>query len=303
MIDESSNRNADRIARLAERRDTSAERVRIDRAFRGAPVGTVCNPTFGLFVLTVLLVSAAAFSYAIDVTNMVVIPTMSVAIYVAFTVFHESCHGIAHRNTRINALLGWFGASFFPLPYPLFRSCHLRHHAHTNDPVLDPDFLVANKPRALMPLWFVGVVVSYRTRYYRFRWWSGRRELVQTLVVETLLISAILSSIRFGWWPALVALWVAPMVIAVLLLAFSFDFLPHAPHTSTSRYTDTRIVPGRFLNTVLLGQNYHLIHHLWTSIPWYRYRRAYATVSQELATQGAPIEGFWPGSTARQVVR
>jgi beta-carotene hydroxylase len=46
------------------------------------------------------------------------------------------------------------------------------------------------------------------------------------------------------------------------------------------------------LNALLLGQSYHLIHHLWNTIPWYRYRSVFAQVGGELAASGCPIG--WP---------
>ena len=75
----------------------------------------------------------------------------------------------------------------------------------------------------------------------------------------------------------------------MLVLAFAFDFLPHYPYDTNARYFDTRVTPGRVLNTLLLGQNYHLIHHLWTTIPWYRYRRAFGETRDALEARGCRI--------------
>ena len=36
-----------------------------------------------------------------------------------------------------------------------------------------------------------------------------------------------------------------------------------------------------------MGQNYHLIHHLWPSIPWYYYERAYYQSKPLLDEKGA----------------
>ncbi len=68
----------------------------------------------------------------------------------------------------------------------------------------------------------------------------------------------------------LFVVWLGPALLAVLLLAFAFDFLPHYPYDTAERWFDTRIYPGRVQFAVVLGQNYHLIHHLWTTIPWSR---------------------------------
>ena len=93
-----------------------------------------------------------------------------------------------------------------------------------------------------------------------------------------------------GNFGKLFLVWLGPALIAVLFWALSFDFLPHYAYGSHERYRDTRIYPGRFLNALLLGQNYHLIHHLWTTIPWYRYQRVFDQIEDELVERGARIE-------------
>jgi len=35
-----------------------------------------------------------------------------------------------------------------------------------------------------------------------------------------------------------------------------------------------------------MGQNYHLIHHLWPSIPWYNYQPAYYATKPLLDAKG-----------------
>jgi fatty acid desaturase len=43
---------------------------------------------------------------------------------------------------------------------------------------------------------------------------------------------------------------------------------------------------------LLLGQNYHLVHHLWTTIPWFRYRQVFAAIHPDLERRGCRI-GWW----------
>ena len=37
-----------------------------------------------------------------------------------------------------------------------------------------------------------------------------------------------------------------------------------------------------------MGQNYHLIHHLWPSIPWFEYKIAYEKTKPLLEKKGSP---------------
>ena len=86
-----------------------------------------------------------------------------------------------------------------------------------------------------------------------------------------------------GW------LWLAPALLAVFWLALAFDYVPHYPMTQQGRYYDSRIYPGRIANALLLGQNYHLIHHLWNTIPWYRYQEVFEGQEAEFRERGCPI--------------
>jgi beta-carotene hydroxylase len=45
---------------------------------------------------------------------------------------------------------------------------------------------------------------------------------------------------------------------------------------------------------LLLGQGYHLIHHMIPSVPWYRYESTFREMRPLLERQCVRIEGFWP---------
>jgi fatty acid desaturase len=59
-------------------------------------------------------------------------------------------------------------------------------------------------------------------------------------------------------------------------LAITFDFLPHYPHQAQAKdqpfqCTSNRVGMEWLLTPVLLFQNYHLVHHLYPTVPFYRY--------------------------------
>jgi beta-carotene hydroxylase len=86
---------------------------------------------------------------------------------------------------------------------------------------------------------------------------------------------------------------VLPAMLASGLLAFFFDWAPHAPHARRGRYVDTRVMPSPALTWLMVFQNYHLIHHLYPRVPFYRYGALFREIAGELAAAGAPI-GTWP---------
>jgi fatty acid desaturase len=47
-----------------------------------------------------------------------------------FSLLHESVHRIAHRDSRMNELIGIAAAAFFPTSLSIQRVFHLAHHAH-----------------------------------------------------------------------------------------------------------------------------------------------------------------------------
>ena len=42
------------------------------------------------------------------------------------------------------------------------------------------------------------------------------------------------------------------------------------------------------MNWLIMGQNYHLVHHLWPSIPWFEYKPAYEATKPLLDSKGSP---------------
>jgi beta-carotene hydroxylase len=265
--------------------------IRVDRAWIGAPAARgLGNPTVVLFAGAILVIAGGTTAHLAGwVAWPVTVVVNAIAIYVIFTPLHEAVHGVAHRSKRVNAAMGRIAGWALGISYPFFRAVHLEHHSHTNDPARDPDLVVARRPRVLVALWCMAVEVSYRSHFFGRRLWRDRRDLAEALAFEIVVATLVVASIAFGWWRPLVVCWLAPAFAALVTLAFLFDFLPHYPFDNRARYYDTRIYPGRMLNALLLGQNHHLIHHLWTTIPWWRYQAVFGAIREELASRGARV--------------
>jgi len=43
------------------------------------------------------------------------------------------------------------------------------------------------------------------------------------------------------------------------------------------------------LDTPLLGQNLHLVHHLFPRVPFYRYRAVFEAARARIEAEGAPV--------------
>ncbi len=263
--------------------------IAVPRQWIGAPA-SAWNPTVSLMV--VVLAGFAFFAGGLlrgSLSAWLATPALGVCIYWAFTVLHESMHGIAHRNRQLNTGLGRLAGLPLMLPLPLFRAAHLAHHSHTNDPERDPDLMVAKRPTLLRPIWFLWTPIHYRVMVYGRGLLRDRGARFEAFATDAAIVSILLLAIVTGHGLLLLQIWVLPSMLAILGLALAFDLLPHHPHTTRERYYDTRVYPGRILNLLLLGQNYHLIHHLWVTIPWYHYQSSFESVRADLLARHAPI--------------
>lgn len=286
---------ADRIAALQERRRARVEQGEDTLApaprYRGVPdVALWRNPTLWLGVAALTGWTVGWLGYLTGtVPAWAAVLANSVANYLGFTVFHESVHRAAHAQRRFNDALGWIPAAMLGFTYPIFRVCHLNHHAHTNDPQRDPDHWVSHRPRVLLPIWLVTTLGSYRVLCHRNQWGTAAQRAGQ-ITLDAAIFSAIAITAATGNLETMLVLYLLPLVTAGLFLLYAFDFLPHFPFDSTERFHDTRIQPGRVRHALLLGQNYHLIHHLWVSVPWWYYRQVFEDLEPELRSRNIRID-------------
>jgi beta-carotene hydroxylase len=89
-----------------------------------------------------------------------------------------------------------------------------------------------------------------------------------------------------GFFIELLVFWLLPSMLGVAITTLVFDHLPHAPHSDTGKYTNARSFPDKRIDWFVFMHSYHIVHHLWPSIPWYRYREAYIQRRAELAAAG-----------------
>lgn len=222
--------------------------------------------------------------------------------YVGFTVMHEATHGNIHggypSHRWLSELAGWLCGTLLLAPYPTFRVLHLQHHANTNHPEKDPDIWV----RGSNPLSIIGrcmtILLAYEYSFFagavsKTRGARTERRLSMFALLGLVALFALLVAIGFGreaLW-----LWIVPGFAAVTILAFVFDWVPHHPHSVQERFRDTRIILVPGLTLPMLWQNYHLIHHLYPRVPFYRYGLCFRDVRAALEAKGSPVEGYERG--------
>ncbi len=213
----------------------------------------------------------------------------SLSSFAAFTPMHDAAHNSIARKSWVNELVGRINGFILTAPFPAFRYLHLRHHKYTNDEHEDPDMWSGQGPRLLLPLRWLTQDLHYYLFYVR-RWnqqpKAARIELITTFTVLAVMWS-ILIYMGFGF--ELLFGWLIPSRLAIMFLAYSFDYLPHKPHTiygREDRFRATIVRPNPILTPIFLYQNYHLVHHLYPGVPFYRYVSVWRERREQIVAKG-----------------
>lgn len=204
------------------------------------------------------------------------------ALHLAGTVIHDASHNSAHRNRILNAILGHGSALMLGFAFPVFTRVHLQHHAHVNDPENDPDHFVSTGG----PLWLIAARFFYHEIFFFKRRLWRNYELLEWFLSRLFLITVVFLGCHYGFIGYIMNFWFVPALVVGLALGLFFDYLPHRPFQERDRWKNARVYPNSILNLLILGQNYHLIHHLWPSIPWYKYQAAYYATKPLLDAKG-----------------
>ncbi len=279
----------------------AAKRQRIPRdALYQAPA--IAWPTLLLFVAALLLWSTALWAgVSGQLPPAVAVLLQTVAAFMQFTVLHDGVHrslmrGYPRLNTVVSSIagaaLGLLAAS------AAFRYAHFKHHRHTNEVVADPDLWSGHGHPWLLPLRWATADFYYG--YVILKDWSSiaLNARVQIAVGVTAMIAVFVALAWAGYAKEALLYWLLPARLAILWLAAAFNFLPHHPHAVEQRhnpYASTNIREGGepLMKWLFLFQNYHLIHHMYPSVPFYRYQRIWRLNEAEFRRQGAPVVAWY----------
>lgn len=225
---------------------------------------------------------------------------------------HEAAHGnIWGRTTSgkwIEDLIGMLCAIPLGFSYKAHRPSHMRHHAHTNDPLKDPDFHTAGPMHTVLKSWYGQVMLATFLPVFAFvpaarkllpnamlvmmRAETGSKKtgLIQLrfwLLTNAFLIIAILTG--YGWQALM--LWYLPSRIQALWLLTIFAWFPHHPATKVGRYGDTRVAVFPGSRWLIRGHDHHAVHHLFPRVPHYRLRKLWADIADDMVAKGVRSEG------------
>jgi ring-1,2-phenylacetyl-CoA epoxidase subunit PaaE len=263
----------------------------------GESVPKLALPTVGVFVaaLTAFVLSTTGYIHG-WVPIWVTMGVNAAVTFVMFTVVHDASHYSISSTRWVNGFLGRL-AWLFVVPivaFPSFGYIHIQHHRHANDDHDDPDTFASHGSLWLLPFRW-SIAEYFYIRYYLPRARSRPvAEVAETLFMLTLSLAGLIVAIVTGNFWTLAVVFVIPQRIGLTILAWWFDWLPHHGLEDTqrsNRYRATRNRVGAewLFTPILLSQNYHLVHHLHPSVPFYRYLKTWARNEEAYLERNAAI--------------
>ena len=213
------------------------------------------------------------------------------ALYLFFSIMHDALHGNVAENSRLNEFFGRISLVWMiPFaPFEIARWIHNLHHSHAAG-AKDPDNFMHHGKWWVLPFRWANFDLYY-TAFFVQRLWGGdkmaKRYAVSVVIYVAILIGVVATLIEFDLGYELLMLWFIPSRIGLGLTGFVFVFLPHHPADISqheNKYAASTIRKGWewILTPLMAYHNYHLIHHLYPTVPFYRYLKVWLLKYDEL---------------------
>ena len=244
------------------------------------------------FVLTGSIGSLLLWTPPGPLSYLVDIGLRSYLVFLGTVMAHEGVHGHLGRTKRAN--FWWGRIALIPalVPFTSFRKTHHLHHAHTNEPGLDPDHFM--KPRHPIEIPLRAVAMPHQWHF-----WLRRRGLadyrhVRDLALNYLGIACVWVGLLLvvGPWRLLSGMFPV-LVIVSIVLWYPFALKTHEGFSTGSSGSRSHDYYGHVMYWLSLGLSMHRVHHENPSLSW-----------QELRTfvRPAPERG-WRGLIPHRDIR
>jgi beta-carotene hydroxylase len=220
---------------------------------------------------------------------------------------HKNIWGKVTSGRVLEEIVGSLCSIPTLIPFRLHRAAHMRHHAYTNDPDRDPDYLFQGElrdlPLKVLSLNFVNALLPLfafippmrklmhpamaRGNRGSVNKAEGLKQLRFWLVTHGVLLVAVLAG--FGW-PAFL-LWYLPSRLQVGWVALIFAWYPHHRGDKQGRYVDTRVAVFPGSTFLIRGHDHHALHHLFPRVAHYRLPAMWQEMAPDLVAKGVRAEG------------
>ena len=199
--------------------------------------------------------------------------------YFLFSPMHDAIHSSLGRSKQLNLWVGRISFLFYSslVAFELMRFIHFRHHRNANSDEDEADGVIQSGPGWFRPLKWPFLDLIYAWKYFGQGYWKERPKSEKRNIIIMALITLVMWPwlVINGYLMELLMLWIIPQRISFFLIAFIFVYLPHVPNDVSEQdnaYRATSIREGMewLLSPLMMYQNYHLVHHLYPNVPFYR---------------------------------
>ena len=211
------------------------------------------------------------------------------------TILHDSAHGVLTKNKSLNWVLGTFcsGYLIFQQMIPYKKSHCYEHHSHLGNPKLDPDFKFyleeglydTQSPRNFFVKHIIKPLLLFKVPQYiiylvKHRLFGKGYDLYETIIMFAYLLTIVGASVWLGFWDKLILFWLVPYITVFQVLGYFIEVSEHYPLVGNNTI-DLYMSRNRFspwyeaFFTSMHGENFHLVHHLMPSIPFWNLAKAH----------------------------
>lgn len=225
----------------------------------------------------------------------------TLCISICYLPSHEAQHSIigaeGSKLRWLNELVGHVSIIPLVLPYRIAWITHRQHHAHANDPKLDPDH--GNKADT----WWQSIWNGLKSRQpgrdnaYKTVLETSDDPKLQRAMIESVILNtgfyAVLTGLAWSGFAIEAALlWWLPRHIGLSYIQLFLSWAPHHPMEEKGRYRDTRAWRSPIGTIASMGMEYHLIHHLYPKIPFFQTGPAFYAMRDILEERGIRNDGL-----------
>ena len=214
----------------------------------------------------------------------------AIALNVHPLLVHEGMHSVLFRNRFLNQIVSTFYAFTFHTSFTAYQVQHLRHHRHLGTDK-DPDDYrnYSNNPRVVWILSYVRILTGAYLSIpvmpilsFRCGSPSERRRILSECALMVAIYAVLLHFVPFHF---LLFAWFLPL----FLVNFMVNLRGLAQHTLADPedvfLASRTFQVGRVAEFCLIGENYHLIHHLFPTAPSYHLRELHHLLEDRLPRQ------------------
>jgi fatty acid desaturase len=238
-----------------------------------------------LLILLAILISERIGGLLVYLAAVIVIGSRLHALAI---LMHEATHYRATPTRWLNEMIGEILALPVLLKMQDYRKTHFAHHRHVNT-LDDPDWIrkLGDKdfafPKSALEIgamllpFAIGVkfFILLRKLKQQTKKHAQSRVGPSTLIVARSIafVAIVTLSIVFKFWDMLILYWIVPLLTSTMVFFQIRSVAEHFAIESDHAFNRTRTVISPFWEAWLLAPhniNYHLEHHLYPSVPFYR---------------------------------